>query len=83
VRTIVHTDVDRDGTLEGVNIDGVRTVAAAVGDGRLICSGGIGAVADLAALAELGLTNLDGVIVGKALYERRFTVEEAVAALSG
>ena len=53
----------------------------------MIYSGGIGTLADLRALAslraELDLEGLDGVIVGKALYERRFTVAEAQAALAG
>jgi phosphoribosylformimino-5-aminoimidazole carboxamide ribotide isomerase len=55
-------------------------VAAAV-EGSFVYSGGIGAVEDLAALRGLGLANLAGVISGKALYERRFTVAEGRAAL--
>ena len=55
--------------------------------GSVIFSGGIGTLEDLEALAglrrELELERLDGVIVGKALYERRFTVAEAQAALAG
>ncbi len=61
-------------------------MAAAVGDGSLIFSGGIGTLGDLEALAslraELALEALDGVIVGKALYEGRFTVAEGKAALA-
>ena len=57
-------------------------VAEAV-QGSLIYSGGIGALADLEGLASLGETSLKGVIVGKALYERRFTVAEAQTALAG
>jgi len=79
--TIVHTNVDRDGTLEGLDADSVREISAAVGNASLICSGGIASLDDLTSLAGLGLSNLDGVIVGKALYERRFTVGEAAAAL--
>jgi phosphoribosylformimino-5-aminoimidazole carboxamide ribonucleotide (ProFAR) isomerase len=51
--------------------------------GEMIYSGGIGALAHLEALAALRATNLAGVIVGKALYEGRFTVAEALAALAG
>jgi phosphoribosylformimino-5-aminoimidazole carboxamide ribotide isomerase len=83
VRTIVHTDVDRDGTLTGVDAAGVREIAEALGDARLVSSGGVASLADLLALAGLGLPNLEGVIVGKALYERRFTVAEATQALTG
>ncbi len=77
---LVFTNVDRDGMLEGPDLEEVRRVAKAV-KGSLIYSGGIGQLADLEGLAGLGAASLDGVIVGKALYERRFTVPEARAAL--
>jgi len=80
VRRFVFTDVDRDGMLEGPDLDAVRRLAGAV-EGELVYSGGIGHLADLEALARLRAPNLDGVIVGKALYERRFTVAEAQRAL--
>ena len=51
--------------------------------GRFLYSGGIGTLEDLEALAALRQVNLAGVIVGKALYERRFTVAEGQAALDG
>jgi phosphoribosylformimino-5-aminoimidazole carboxamide ribotide isomerase len=79
---LVYTNVDRDGMLEGPDLEEVRRVAEAV-EGSLIYSGGIGRLADLEGLAGLGATSLEGVIVGKALYERRFTVAQAQAALGG
>jgi phosphoribosylformimino-5-aminoimidazole carboxamide ribotide isomerase len=79
---LVYTNVDRDGMLEGPDLQEVREVAETV-QGSLVYSGGIGALADLEGLASLGAASLDGVIVGKALYERRFTVAEAQAALDG
>ncbi len=79
-RELVFTNVDRDGMLEGPDLEEVDRVAAAV-RGRLIYSGGIGSIADLEGLAALGRPSLAGVIVGKALYEERFTVPEALAAL--
>ena len=82
VEMFVFTDVDRDGMLEGPDLDGVRRLATVV-RGRLLCSGGIGTREDLVALAQLRQANLAGVIVGKALYERRFTVAEGQAALEG
>lgn len=82
VRAFVFTNVDRDGMLEGPDLDEVRDVAQVV-RGRFMYSGGIGSREDLAALAALRQVNLTGVIVGKALYERRFTVAEGIAALSG
>jgi phosphoribosylformimino-5-aminoimidazole carboxamide ribotide isomerase len=77
---LIYTDVDRDGMLEGPDLEEVRTVARAV-RGRLLYSGGIGALGDLEGLAALEEPRLAGVIVGKALYERRFTVAQAHAAL--
>ena len=81
VWTFVFTNVDKDGLLGGPDLDEVRAIAAAV-RGRLMYSGGIGRREDLAALAALRLPSLTGVIAGKALYERRFTVAEGIAALA-
>jgi phosphoribosylformimino-5-aminoimidazole carboxamide ribonucleotide (ProFAR) isomerase len=76
----VYTPVDVDGLMEGPDLDSLREVAEAT-DGAVIYSGGIGSLDDLRAVADLGLDNLEGVIVGRALYEQRFTVAEARAAL--
>lgn len=80
VRSFVFTDVDHDGMLDGPDLDAVRRVAEVV-RGRFIYSGGIGSVEHLRALAGLRQVNLAGVIVGKALYEHRFTVAEGQAAV--
>jgi phosphoribosylformimino-5-aminoimidazole carboxamide ribotide isomerase len=80
VRNLVYTNVDRDGMLEGPDLDEVREVAETV-RGRFLYSGGIGQLADLEGLAALRQVNLAGVIVGKALYEKRFTVAQGQAAL--
>ena len=80
VSSFVFTDVDRDGKLEGPDLDDVRAVAEAV-RGRFLYSGGIGDLEHLRGLAGLRQVNLAGVIVGKALYEGRFTVAEGQAAL--
>jgi phosphoribosylformimino-5-aminoimidazole carboxamide ribotide isomerase len=82
VRTFVYTSVDRDGGLQGPDIDEVRRIAHAV-RGRFLYSGGIGDLSHLEALAALRQVNLGGVIAGKALYEGRFTVGEGQAALDG
>jgi phosphoribosylformimino-5-aminoimidazole carboxamide ribotide isomerase len=76
----VYTNVDRDGMLEGPDLEEVRRVSQAV-RGRFLYSGGIGSLDDLEALRELRLVNLAGVISGKALYEGRFTVRDGQAAL--
>ncbi|HEV7459154.1 MAG TPA: 1-(5-phosphoribosyl)-5-[(5-phosphoribosylamino)methylideneamino]imidazole-4-carboxamide isomerase [Solirubrobacteraceae bacterium] len=78
VRTVIYTDVDRDGMLTGPDVD-TLTGLLEHWPGRLLYSGGIGSLAHLEALAPLPL---DGVIVGKALYEERFTIVEAQEALA-
>ena len=87
VRTLAYTNVNRDGMLDGPEIEDVVWVAKAADGGELIYSGGIGSLDDLRHLAQLraarAADSLAGVIVGKALYEKRFTVEEAVKALGG
>ena len=81
VNQFVYTNVDRDGMLDGPDLDEVRRVSDVV-RGRFIYSGGIASLDDLRALRELRLVNLAGVISGKALYEGRFTVAEAVKVLA-
>jgi phosphoribosylformimino-5-aminoimidazole carboxamide ribotide isomerase len=80
VASFIYTNVDRDGRLEGPDAGEVRRIADAV-RGRFLYSGGIGRREDLQALAALRQVNLAGVIVGKALYEKRFTIAEGQAAL--
>jgi phosphoribosylformimino-5-aminoimidazole carboxamide ribotide isomerase len=80
IHRFVYTPVEVDGLMEGPDLDSLSEVAAAA-DGDLIYSGGVGSLEDLRAIAGLGLDNVDGVIVGKALYEQRFGVAEAQAAL--
>ena len=82
VTRFVYTNVDRDGMLEGPDLEEVRRVGEAV-RGRFLYSGGIGSLEDLRGLRELRLVNLGGVISGKALYEQRFTVAEGQAELDG
>ena len=80
VRSFVYTDVDRDGMLGGPDLAALVRVTDAV-EGSLIYSGGIGTLEDLSALAALRHPRLEGVIAGKALYEHRFTIEQAKEAL--
>ena len=82
VRSFVYSNVDRDGMLEGPDLDEVRRIAGVI-RGRFLYAGGIGRIEDLEALAALRQVNLGGVIVGKALYEGRFTVREGQEALAG
>jgi len=82
VRRYVYSSIDRDGMLTGPDLDGARRVADAV-RGTYAYSGGVGSLEDLRSLVELRQVNLNGVIVGKALYERQFTVADAQAVLDG
>jgi phosphoribosylformimino-5-aminoimidazole carboxamide ribotide isomerase len=82
VRRFVYSSIERDGMLSGPDLDGARRVAEAV-RGTYLYSGGVASLEDLRALRALRQVNLAGVIVGKALYERRFTVGEGQAALEG
>lgn len=82
VTRFLCTAIEVDGTMEGPAIDQLGEIAAAT-SAQIIASGGVGTLADLHQLADLAKahSNLDGAIVGRALYERRFTVAEAIAAL--
>ena len=74
----VVTDVRRDGTLTGPNLQLLRDVCAAT-DKPVIASGGVSSLADLRAIADLTPVGVEGVIVGKALYAGEFSLEQALA----
>ncbi|MGB1712041.1 MAG: 1-(5-phosphoribosyl)-5-[(5-phosphoribosylamino)methylideneamino]imidazole-4-carboxamide isomerase [Miltoncostaeaceae bacterium] len=82
VRHLLYTDIGRDGTLGGPNLEALRRLSNAAPPLTILASGGISSLDDLVALSRLGLPNLRGVIVGRALYEGRFTVADAVATLA-
>ncbi|QTI67517.1 bifunctional 1-(5-phosphoribosyl)-5-((5-phosphoribosylamino)methylideneamino)imidazole-4-carboxamide isomerase/phosphoribosylanthranilate isomerase PriA [Gordonia sp. L191] len=78
----VVTDVSKDGTLGGPNLDLLAEVAAAT-DAPIVASGGVSALDDLVAIAGLVEQGVEGAIVGKALYAGRFTLPEALTAVGG
>jgi phosphoribosylformimino-5-aminoimidazole carboxamide ribotide isomerase len=82
VRRFVYSSIDRDGMLAGPDLDGARRVAETV-RGSYTYSGGVSSLEDLRSLVALRQVNLNGVIVGKALYEGKFTVAAAQAVLDG
>jgi phosphoribosylformimino-5-aminoimidazole carboxamide ribotide isomerase len=97
VERIVYTDVARDGMLTGVNVEQTRVIARESGL-RVTASGGVSSLEDIRRLlkapgevngsldATVGVGSIDSVIVGKALYEGRFTLQQAlltIAALRG
>lgn len=78
VEEIIFTDIGRDGTLSGPNLDALREVAAA--GVRVIASGGVAALDDVRRLRALAPAGVCGVIVGKALYTGAIDLAEAIAA---
>jgi phosphoribosylformimino-5-aminoimidazole carboxamide ribotide isomerase len=78
----VYSSIERDGMMSGPDLDEVMRIAQAV-RGSFIYSGGVSSLNDLRGLAALRQVNLAGVIVGTALYEQRFGVADAQAALDG
>jgi phosphoribosylformimino-5-aminoimidazole carboxamide ribotide isomerase len=81
VSRIIYTDIARDGMQVGPNIEATRALARAAGI-PVTASGGVAALSDITALKELEADGVEGVIVGKALYEKVFTLEEAIKAAS-
>jgi phosphoribosylformimino-5-aminoimidazole carboxamide ribotide isomerase len=80
VTTLIHTDISTDGMLTGPNLAAQEAILAAV-TCRVIASGGVGRREDVVALAEMKKRrpNLDGVIIGKALYEKRVELRDLLA----
>jgi len=84
VEALVVTEIGRDGTLEGPDLEGLAEVLEAT-PLPIIASGGVGTLADLEALSGLrvGDRHLEGAIVGRAIYEGAFTVEQALRTVAG
>ncbi len=81
VRRLAYTDIARDGTLGGPNVAAMRRLAEAAPPLRLIASGGVSSLDDLRRFRDARIASLDGVIVGRALYEGRFSVAEGLDVL--
>jgi phosphoribosylformimino-5-aminoimidazole carboxamide ribotide isomerase len=83
VARFLCTEIDVDGTMEGPAVSELSRIATST-TAAVIASGGVGDLGDLERLAVLGRAtpNLEGAIVGRALYERKFTVAEGIAALT-
>ncbi len=77
--SIVYTSISRDGTMSGPDIDKTNRIAEEAKI-PVILSGGIGSVEDLATVKDTGTANLVGVILGKAIYEEKIKLEEAIGA---
>lgn len=81
VARLLCTAIEVDGTMEGPALVQLNAIAAAT-EAKLIASGGVGQLSHLEALAREAAPNVEGVIVGRALYERRFSVAEAIKILA-
>jgi phosphoribosylformimino-5-aminoimidazole carboxamide ribotide isomerase len=79
VERVVYTDIARDGMLSGINIEATKEIAEASGL-KVTASGGVASLDDIYGLKELEQYGVDSVIIGKALYEGVFTLEEALDA---
>ncbi|MBI4552968.1 MAG: 1-(5-phosphoribosyl)-5-[(5-phosphoribosylamino)methylideneamino]imidazole-4-carboxamide isomerase, partial [Candidatus Latescibacteria bacterium] len=77
VERVVYTDIVRDGMLTGPNVEATRRLAVESGL-RVIASGGVSSMDDLSRLAALGDDGIEGVIIGKALYEGTIDLKEAI-----
>lgn len=80
VSRFLCTAIEVDGTMEGPALAPLNSIASAT-EAEVIASGGVGQLSHLKTLAREALPNIEGVIVGRALYEGRFTATEAIAAL--
>lgn len=76
VSAIVYTDINRDGMMQGVNVEATRKLASAVSI-PVIASGGVTNMDDIIKLNEVKDSGIEGVIIGRALYERSISLEEA------
>jgi phosphoribosylanthranilate isomerase len=74
----VVTDVTKDGTLRGPNLDLLRQVTART-ERPVVASGGISSLEDVGAVAQLASSGVEGLIIGKALYAGAFTLQEALS----
>jgi phosphoribosylformimino-5-aminoimidazole carboxamide ribotide isomerase len=77
IKRIIYTDIARDGMLTGPNIDQTIAVARAA-NVQVTASGGVSSLDDIKRLRDAGEPLLDSVIVGKALYEQKFKLEDAI-----
>lgn len=82
IGAVIHTDIDTDGMLTGPNTAALARLADST-IMEVVASGGVGSIADLDALRALGRPNLIGAIIGRAIYERKIDLREAIARMRG
>lgn len=82
VVAIIYTDIDRDGALQGVNLEATRDLAAAINI-PVIASGGVASIKDIKDLLTVADSGIEGVIIGRALYDGRIDPKEAIQLVAG
>lgn len=83
VKTIIYTDIKRDGMLTGPNISATKNISMAVPGVNVIASGGVSSIDDIKALKKIEKYGVKGVIIGKALYTGNIRLEEAISLANG
>ena len=80
ISRIIHTDIATDGAMKGPHLPAQMSMAQAIAEGKLIASGGVTNEKDLEKLSELAerFPNMEGVIVGKALYEKTICLQKVL-----
>lgn len=82
IERVVYTDISRDGTLEGLNLDSIKELAVKTGL-KIVASGGVASIDDLIKVMELETIGVDELIIGKALYTGNFDLQKAIKIAKG
>ena len=77
VNSVIYTDISKDGTLQGVNVEQTINFAKSIPH-SVIASGGVSSLSDIAKLSKESSNGIEGVIIGRALYDKRFTFSDAL-----
>ena len=77
VNSVIYTDISKDGSLQGVSLDQTVNFAKSI-QHSVIASGGVSSLNDISKLSEEFSNGIQGVIIGRALYDKKFTFSEAL-----
>ncbi len=77
VKTVIYTDIEKDGMMQGISLDSVKRILEQT-DINMVVSGGVTSIEDINHLVELKNSKIEGVITGKAIYEGKLNLEEAI-----
>ena len=75
---LIYTDTLKDGTLQGPNFEGIKNILEKSGL-KVVASGGVSSLEDISRLKDLEIEGVEGIIIGKALYEEKFSLKEAIS----